>query len=183
MPKAALQRSAFAAKRADDYLGPAEVVEAGDGEVCVALEDGTVARVRAAFAVPYEPAVGDVLLVIGRADAHYAIGVLRGSGKVTLSFEGDVEVRSIGGKLTLSGGKGVEVSGPEVDVQAGKIRIFAEAMVQKLGSLHQRIRALLSVHARESHTVVDEGSHAQSKSAVIVTEETVTINGKQVHLG
>ena len=42
---------------------------------------------------------------------------------------------------------------------------------------------MLSVHAREVHTVVDETHLTKAKSASVLTEETMTINGKQIHLG
>ena len=49
--------------------------------------------------------------------------------------------------------------------------------------MYQRVTEMLSVHAGSSHTLVDGASHAQSTSATILTKETVTINGNEIHLG
>jgi hypothetical protein len=42
---------------------------------------------------------------------------------------------------------------------------------------------MLSLHAGESHTIVDGQALQRSRSATILTEETVSVNGKQVRLG
>jgi hypothetical protein len=55
--------------------------------------------------------------------------------------------------------------------------------VEKLASLYQRVRGALNVHAGEAHTVVDDASFLTAKNASIVTEETMSINGDQIHLG
>ena len=56
--------------------------------------------------------------------------------------------------------------------------------MEKLGTLYQRVRGLLRrARAGEAQTIVDEGALTRAKSAAILTEETMTINGKQIHLG
>jgi len=167
----------------DGFLGPAEVVEAHGSSAQVELPGGAVVRAEMALAYPYEPATGDVLLVIGRGADHYVIGVLRGAGKAALAFQGNVALRAVGGSLTLSGDEGVELHGPELGIHVRKLRVVADAAVQTFTSLCQRVSGLLSVHAGQAQTLVDGASHAQSKSATILTEETMTINGKQIHLG
>lgn len=167
----------------DGYLGPADVTRVQASEVLVALPDGAVVPVQLAFAFPYEPSVGDTLLVIGKDGQHYAIGVLRGSGKASLSFHGDVELRSIGGSLTLAAEKGIEVQGPEVSIRSNTLRVVADKVVEKFTWLHQRVASLVSVHAKEMHTIVEESATTNAKRATITTEETVTVNGKQIHLG
>lgn len=169
--------------QAGDYLGPASVVEVADGEVHVELPDGETFIVEPAFVVPYQPALGDVLLVITKGSGRYAIGVLHGTGKTVLALPGDVEVRAEGGTLRFFGERGVEIFGPELSVHAEKVRVIADSVTQKLGSLVQRVRGLLHVQAREMHTIVDETSITKAKSASVLTEETMTINGKQIHLG
>jgi hypothetical protein len=169
--------------RADDYLGPAEVVTACGGEIEVALRGGARARAQLALAFPYEPAPGDVLLVIGKGTEDYVIGVLQGSGCTSLALPGNVELRAVGGALHLAGDRGVRVRGPEIELHAGTLREVAGAVVHQFTSLCQRVSALLSVHAGQRHTVVDDASIEKAKSATILTEETVTINGNQIHLG
>jgi hypothetical protein len=165
------------------YLGPAVVTAVDPHEVEVSLKDGDKARAVMALASPYAPAPGDVVLVIGNQDGHYVIGVLHGTGKAVLEFQGDVDVRAVGGVLRLAGDRGVEVAAPEVSMQAGTLRVIAGAVVQKFTSIRQRVTELLSVHAGETHTVVDGSAYAQSKRATMLTEDKMTINGKEIYLG
>jgi hypothetical protein len=172
-----------AALQVQDYLGPAEVVETTDEGVRARLRGGVVVSASLALALPYAPVVGDLLLFIGKGEEFYAIGVLHGAGKTSLRLQGDVDLHAEGGVLHLSADKGVRIQAPEVDIETGRLRTVASSVVQKCTTLYQRVSALLSVHAGQSHTVVDEASFSRAKSAAILTEETVTINGKQVHLG
>jgi hypothetical protein len=178
-----IRRPAPGAQEAQEYLGPAEVIEAHPTNVVVSLPDGQTATAALAFAMPYAPATGDVLLIIGRGERYYAIGVLHGSGRTSFAIQGDVDLRSVNGKLSLSGDRGVEIRGPEVDVYATALRLVARDVTQKFESLCQRVSSMLRVHAGESQTIVDGGAVSQAKRAAILTEETVTINGREVHLG
>jgi hypothetical protein len=167
----------------DDYLGPGTVVAVAPHAVEVEIRGGERVRAELALSVPYEPAVADVLLVIGKREDHYVIGVLRGSGRTQLSFQGAVDVRANGGPLTLSSDQAVVIHGPETEIQTGKLHVFAETMVEKLGSLYQRVRDALNVHTGTAHTIVDDASFMTAKNASIVTEETMSINGDEIHLG
>ncbi|WP_437667385.1 DUF3540 domain-containing protein [Sorangium sp. So ce1182] len=182
-PEGAALPAAGGAALPDEYLGPARVTAAEGGAVAAELPGGQAVAVEMALALPYEPALGDTLLVIGRAERYYAIGVLHGRGRTVLSLQGDVAVHAREGALSLSGDRGVEIRGPELDVHTGNIRMVADAVVQKFTSMYQRVSALLSVQASESHTVVEKTSFTKAKNATILTEETVTVNGKQILLG
>jgi hypothetical protein len=164
-------------------LGPAEVLRVSPHEVEVRLEGGALAHAQIALGYPYEPAPGDVVLVIGEAGRHYVIGVLHGTGRSVLELPGDVDLRAVGGTLRLSGDKGVELSSPDLSIHVGKLQVIAGAAVQRFASLCQRVADLLSVQAGQRHTVIAGSSREQSKSAEILTEEQVTINGKAVYLG
>jgi hypothetical protein len=180
-----------AAPAAGEYLGPARVVAVAGGDVMVELPapaappstGGAPVRAVMALAFPYRPAPGDTLLVIGREGAYYVIGVLHGAGETVLSFAGGVELRAEGGPLRLASDRAIEMAAPEVTVQAGRMQLFAEAAVEKLGTFYRHVRGLFRARAGESETIVDEGALTRAKSATILTEETVSINGKQIHLG
>jgi Protein of unknown function (DUF3540) len=165
------------------YLGPAEVTRVSPHEVEVRLDGDRLVRARLAIGYPYDPQRGDTVLVIGDAGGHYVIGVLHGTGKTALEIPGDVELRAVGGTLRLSGDKGVEIAAPELSVRVDRLRTLAGSVVERFTSLSQRVAELLSVHAGQRHTVVDGSSHEQSKSATLLTEEKMTINGKAIHLG
>src|SRR5690348_9892986 len=113
--------------KGESYLGPACVTEARGREVTIELPDGEAAAATMALAYLYEPAPGDVLLVIGKDEQYYGVGVLHGTGRAVLSFQGDVDLRATGGTLRLSGDRGVTVEGLEVEIHAGKLRMVADA--------------------------------------------------------
>lgn len=169
--------------RAGHYLGPAAVTELLGRRVAVARSAGDRVEATLALAYLYEPVVGDELLVLGNdADGFYAIGVLHATGRAVLAIQGDVDVRAVGGKLRLQGDHGVAIAAPEVDVDAQKLRMTAESVVQRFENVYKRVRALLSVHAGKAHTVVDGATFTQAESGTIQTKEVMTINGKQIHL-
>ena len=70
-----------------------------------------------------------------------------------------------------------------MEIQTGKLQMFAGAVVEKLGSLYQRVRETLNIHAGNTHTLVEDTSFMTAKNASIVTEETMSINGNEIHLG
>jgi hypothetical protein len=173
-------------KRAEslrDYLGPADVTRVFAHEIEVRLPTGVETRARIALATTYEAREDDVVLVIGNADGYYVIGVLNGSGRTVLEFHGDVDVRAVGGALHLSADKGVHIHAPEVEVNTGKLRLVADAVVQTFTSLRQRVAEIFSLQAGQTHTVVEGSAFSQSKSATIQTQEKVLINGKEIYLG
>ncbi len=165
------------------FLGPAEVTALGTDGATVLLATGVAERVLFAFSLPYEPSLGDVLLVIGGPGGHYAIGVLSGRGRVSIAVPGDVDLRAVGGKLRLAGDTGVEIAGKGLEVMVDRVKITAGEVAQTCATLFQRVTGLFSAHHKQAHTVVDDESHTRAKRATILTEETMTINGKQIHLG
>ena len=168
----------------EQYLGPGEVVEAHPDNVRVRLPSSDLeVEARMALAIPYEPKRGDVLLVIGRDRDYYVIGVLAGSGRTLLSFQGDVHLEAVGGELALSGDRGVTVRGPEVSVESERVSMFGDALVQKFASVLQRVTSGFRTHAGEVQTLVDGPSITQANSAAIQTEKSVVINGREIHLG
>jgi len=183
MTSAARKIRPLEAPRPDDYLGPGHVIAVAPHEVEVEIGEGLRVSARMALAFPYAPEPGDVLLVIGKGADHYVIGVLHGTGRAALSFQGGVDIRAQGGPLTLSSDQAVAIRGPELEVEAGKLRMVAGSVVQKFTSLVQRVRDAMSVRAGQAHTVVDDRSLMTAKNASIVTEEAMTINGSEIHLG
>jgi len=159
------------------------VLEPTRCDLVIELSGGRRCPARLALASPYAPVVGDILLVIGGPGGHYAIGVLDGAGRTVLSVPGDIDVHAVGGSLRLSGDKGVQVEGESIEMRSNKLQVIAGAVVEKFTTAYQRVSEMLSLRAGQRHTVVDGASFEKSKSATLLTEETVTINGKQVHLG
>jgi hypothetical protein len=151
--------------------------------VTVALDDGRQVNATFALALPYAACEGDLLLVMSDDSESFVIGVIAGRGKTSLELQGNVALRAIGGQLELSGDEGVQIRGPLVDVHADKLRTVARSVVETFSSLFQRVTDVLHVHARQEVSIVDEGSYQQAKTTAIQTEDVVTINGKEIHLG
>lgn len=174
---------AAALASATDYLGAGLVLDVTLSRVRVRLEDGAEREATMALAFPYHPELGDELLVLGKAERYFVVGLLSGQGRATLEFEGDVSLRSLGGKVEISAAEGVELRSRELALYADKVRIVASALTETLSTCVSRVRELWSVQAGERRTIVRGLSHLQAKQARIDTEEQVAINGKQVHLG
>ncbi|HEY6462776.1 MAG TPA: DUF3540 domain-containing protein [Polyangiaceae bacterium] len=164
-------------------LGRALVASVSGGGVEVVLADGSRVRATFALALPYAAQVGDELLVIGQGGEHFVIGVIAGTGKTSLEVRGDLCVRAVGGALDLCADEGVSIRGASVALHAEKLEAVARSVVHTFSSLVQRVTEVLHVHARQSVSIVDEDSYSQARAASIQTEETVTINGKEIHLG
>jgi hypothetical protein len=163
-------------------LGPAKVVAVDGPRIEVELESGARAPVTMALALPYRPVVGDTLLVIGD-ERRYAIGVIEGRGRTELTTEGDLHLHATNGALTLGADRGVRVLGPGLEVLVERFAVTASSAVEKVGTLFQRVREMMHVHAGESHVVVAGTSLQRAKKVAVIAEETASVNGKQIHLG
>jgi hypothetical protein len=164
-------------------LGPARVVTATRSALEVELPGGDRRDAVPAFSVPVALAAGDTVLVIGQGEALYAIGVIRAEGAARVSFEGDLDLHAQGGVLTLHGDRGVKLHGPALEVLVERFSVIADAAVQKFTTLHQRVKDMLTLHAGESHTIVDETSLQRARKVALIAEETASVNGKQILLG
>ena len=165
------------------FLGPCEVLGAAASSVRVRMPSGKEATADLALAFPSRAARGDVLLVIGGASGYYVIGVLRGQGRATLEFQGDVELRSVGGKVEISADKGIALSSSSIDIGAEKVRVIAEAVTESVTTMFTRVREVVTVHAGEARQIVRGQWFSQSKRAQVQTEDAFAINGRQIHLG
>jgi len=171
------------AARSELQLGPAHVLEVLPTGVRVRLESGQMVEAGLALAAPYTPCAEDVVLVIAHGERSWVIGVIDGRGTSALRFQGDVELHAVGGTVKIHGDRGLKLSGPQVELTGTEIRLVADSVVQKMQTLYQRVRELISVHAKRSHTIVDESAFSKAKSQTMLTEEAMCINGKEIHLG
>ena len=127
--------------------------------------------------------MGDSLLVLGHGGDYYAIGVLHGQGKTRLDLPGDVELRANGGKLSLSGDRGVTVAGPDVGIVAGTLQVQAKKLVEKLESARRWVKGLLTLRSGSLQSSVDGTETRTAKRSVILGEENVSINAKKINVG
>ncbi len=165
------------------YLGPASVTQVAPALLEAKLPTGEIVRPRLALAYPFVPAAGDTLLVIGQADRYFVIGVLESTGRTELRFRGDVDLRAVDGTLELHGERGVSLQGEQIDIRTKKLAVVADKVTEAFGTVFTRVKALLSVHSGESDTVVQGEWSSRSERASITSQEVVSVNGKEVHLG
>lgn len=187
MKNAAVDRSVVESAR---FFGPGRVTAmfADRIELSLSSEDAgqhVMEKVvaRNALAWPYQPVVGDELLVAGGGSAYFVIGVLRGSGTTQLAFDGNVELRARGGELRLAADRGVQIDAPEVAVRSHAFHVVAEAATQIVGTLRHTVRELFALRAKEQVTQVEGTVLSHAKSMRMVSEDKVTLNGKEIFLG
>ncbi len=171
------------AARAAEYLDTATVVAAAYSHVEVELQDGRRVEATMALAMPYQPSIGDELLVIGSERGFWVIGVVAGRGTTELRLPGNVDLHAMNGKLRLSGDEGVVIASPEVAVHANNLRVRADKMVEQLTNVVRNVKEMLSVRAGQRHTTVTGNSMEMAKRVSIIGEENVAVNGKAIHLG
>ncbi|MBW2534194.1 MAG: DUF3540 domain-containing protein [Deltaproteobacteria bacterium] len=165
------------------YLGTATVIRSGPAALEVRLPTGEIVHPKLALAFPFVPAPDDSLLVIGQDDRYYVIGVISSRGETQLRFRGSVELRAVDGELELQGDRGVELFGPEIEIKTRKLTVLADKATEIFGTVFTRVKELMSVHTGKTDAIVHGQWSTRSKRAAITSEEAVSINGKQVHLG
>lgn len=166
-----------------DYLGPAKVVTVRPTAVELALPDGRRLSATPALAFSYQLAIDDEVLVIGKDEGLWVIGVIASTGPAVLSHHGDIEVRAVGGTVRVTGDEACEIAAPRTTLHTQALGIVADRIRQTVGSLLTRARELWSVEAGEHQTRVAGKVYQQSRSASILTEDKIAINGKAIHLG
>jgi len=128
------------------------------------------------------PVPGDELLIIGRDEKHFVIGVLKAQGELDLRFPGDVRVHA-DKDLCLEAGEGITLSAPDVEVKTGRMHVVADVVTETARELYQRVRDSWSVRAGEKTEQVTGEWSTRAEKAAITTSEDVSVNGKEIRLG
>jgi hypothetical protein len=175
------------------YLGRGIVTRTLEGaDVEVRLDDGQEVRVKPALPLHYEAAPGDELLVLGAdPEAMYAIGVLRGHGKITLRAPGDLSLETPAGALLLTGARGVTLrspaevvaEAPAVRCLAGKLEIVAQRMIQKAKDAYFWVSELFQIKSHRLRATADATCHIHAQETHLRAAQTVSIDGQSIHLG
>ena len=174
--------------RLDSYLGAARVIRANGAILLVALEDGpaaggTVVHVTPAFTVPYRPAAGDQLLVLGDERSFYAIGVLQGRGQIGFSTPAGVTLRAEGGQLRLVGDRGVRVRGRTIRMQAQQLRRLATRAVEVFGEQRRVVRDRLAIDAGEVDEHADGHWLLQAQRVIVKALHKARVKSTTVRMG
>jgi len=165
------------------YLGSARVESLAPLRVTLLEGEPREVEARVAFAYPFLPEVGDELLLLGRGEAFYAVGVLSARPRSGLEVPGDLEVRAVGGVLRLKGDAQLEVESPEVTLRAQRLRTFADSLQEHAQTAFRWIKETLSERTGETQRVIEGEDLLLAKRAVTLAEETVRVDGSEIHLG
>ncbi|MCB9877489.1 MAG: DUF3540 domain-containing protein [Planctomycetes bacterium] len=180
-----LARAPAATTPDSTWLGPATVRDLRGSDLLVQPDDDTRRELLAtpAFPFPYQPTIGDRLLVLGQEQRWFAVGVLQGARPATLTFAGDTDLRAVGGRLLLASDEAIELRAPRVTVRTGLLRTLADNVVEKAAQVRRWVRGLMAVRAGASRRVVDGLDSTRCQNSTTLAKDTVTIDGDQLHLG
>lgn len=162
------------------YLGPARVQRVRGEHVDILLPEGPV-KARLALAVPYDPRPGDVVLVIGELD-FYVIGVLKGTGRVTLDAPGDLVLRA-GGKVSISGQRALELTAPQVTIRADRFESIAQEAFQRFMNSYTWVKGVVQITTGRLRTLVEHTASLSADSIVERARKDVSIDGEKIRLG
>jgi hypothetical protein len=167
---------------ATTFLGPAQVLKVAGNRAQLELPDelvwGTVA-----LAFPYQVVVGDTVLAIGQGGDWYVIGVLRGSGKTTLTVPGDLAIRAPRGSLELDAAKGVRIKSPLVEIVSSKLKLVAKSIVERCEDATRRVKKAYQLRVGRLRTRVESTYDLKAERIVERAEEDVKIDGRKIDLG
>ncbi len=161
------------------HLGPATVI--GVGATLSVLTEIGQREAELALGFPYRPAKGDCVLVIGTSKC-YVIGVLKGHGKTTLAFSGDVEMHATG-RLSLVGGRGIRMTSPHVLVKADRVETVARVTFERVVNSYRWIRGVARTTADRVHTLVKGHVTLRAERIVERADKDVRIDGSRINIG
>ena len=164
------------------YLGHGHVLAVEPGRVLLQLP-AAKAWATLALGSGYQPAVRDVLLVIGKDDAFWVIGVVAGRGRTTLHAHGDLELQAPHGRIDLLARDGVTVRGGLVQVIAKTFEQVAGTVRQRFDDLCCQVKGVLRWRGQRIETEVEDVYRTQAGRIEQHADGDVSIDGAKIHLG
>jgi len=162
-------------------LAPATVLEVEPDRLRIELADGTADWARQALGYSYTPVTGDEVLVIGDSE-RYVIGVLYGQGASEFVAPGDLTLMA-GGRVNIVGGKGINLTGPTVQVEADRFEVLARSAFEKVTNSYRWVKELVQTYAGCVRTVCESSHSVDAQFIVMEADKDISINGERVHLG
>jgi len=145
------------------YLETGRVERIADDVLEVRLASGTC-RARRAKSCLVAPEVGDKVLCAIDADGAYALAVLEGraAAPTKVSVDGDLQIQSRGGRVTVGAGQGIAlVSSSDVSVAAREVNVRApkgSVAIDELGVFGRLVQAQVAkvtLAAQEVDTIAE----------------------------
>jgi len=156
------------------YLGSAWVTgtrgRSGQVEVALPERDPLWAR----LATTFHPSEGDEVLVLSLdGEQVFVIGILRGSARLRVT--GDFSIEAPKGTITMSA--------PHIRWEAGKLEVAAHRIVQRARGFYGWVSNLFRIQSRRMKTLADEDYTVRARTARVVAEREVKIDGTSIELG
>jgi hypothetical protein len=136
-----------------------------------------------ALASPYQPAVEDSVLAIGQGGSWYVIGVLKGSGKTTLSVPGDLAILAPAGRIELASARGVKIKSPAVQIVADNLQFCARSIFERFAHATRWVKQTFQIRTGRLRARVDATYDIKADRILERAEGDVKIDGRQIHLG
>jgi hypothetical protein len=163
-------------------LGTAKVIQVIAARMELELQGEHTWGVNA-LAYPYQPVVGDSVLCIRQLGACYVIGVLRGTGKVSFTAPGDVDICAPRGAISLTAREGVRIKSGEISLTANQLSIVARSVMESFNDATRWIKESFQLRAGRMRTIVQEDYRIKADRIIERAEGDVKIDGKKIHLG
>ena len=176
-----IQQSAPASQQ-NVQLAPAEVLQVEGSHMELDLQ-GTRVWALNALAYPYRPVIGDSVLCIRQLGACYVIGLLRGTGKISITAPADVDICAPRGAINLTARAGVHVKSAEISLTADRLVVAARSVMETFTEATRWIKDAFQLRAGRMRTIVQEDYRVKADRIIERAEGDVKIDGTKIHLG
>ncbi len=188
----------------DQGLGTAEVLARDEGALVIS-RDGQRIAARRALSCLVEPEPGDLVLLGGPASRPYVLAVLEraGAAPIRLTVEGNAELATLGGTLTLRAEalvmvadrghvlvRELTVSGEKAEARFATLSLVAEAIeslaTRLLTRAKRSFRFVEETEQLRAHDIDHRAAghlNLRGQTAILQAGTLVKVDSKQIHMG
>lgn len=164
------------------YIGPARVLEAYGPRVRLEMSERDVWGI-VAIPYPYRPEPGDLVLIIGRGDDMYVIGVIEGKGTTTFTCPGDLKFFAPKGKIDFASTEEITIRSPKVRINAKKLEFIAQTVIERFENARRFVKETLKIYAGRMGTIVESTYRVKGMRIIGRAKKEVKLDGRKIHLG
>lgn len=159
------------------------VISSANGAEIRALGDSGEMELTNALAHNYRPSIKDTVLVVSNENTNFIIGVVQTSADAVFTFPASVQFHAPKGEISFSSGKQIDLHAPEVSVTAGKIKLMAKSLTEKVGTAFRTVTGLLRIRAGQRQSRVDGIDLNKAEQHIMKASKDVKIDGQKINLG
>jgi len=165
----------------DTFFGPARIVEIDGKRVQVETPDA-FPWARVAVVHCYRPTVGDQVVVAGRGEEWFVIGVLDAKGPTVFTAPGDMEFHAPRGNMKFQASERLQLRARMLDLMGETVEVAAKTLVQTAQEILTWARKGLRLRSESMRTDVEKLSHHKAGEIVQDAKGDARINAKTIHL-